>query len=277
LLQHDLTQQALAQLLEKTFEDVAQAQLEGVAPLAKSKGVAQHQDKTANPSTGSVTFDHNGRACVLCNKPLPERLGGKKYQKFRKDCGGRSSAHGPNAADLIKPAVEVSRKPFDRLGPTNGFCELNYMKSCSDAILNEDYLYWAKSLNLEHPGYAQQRAFEGRYCQHNGFLAPEMVVLQHNFKGMQAKAQELCRTKYGTRFDLSALTFQDMVANARHKDAGAPSADEAEVLAAWNCAMGDLGCDVSMCAYSFCKKGNGTIGLYGECEGWDPVVGMPTS
>ena len=39
--------------------------------------------------------------------------------------------------------------------------------------------------------------------------------------------------------------------------------------------MGASGCDMTYCAYSFCELGNGKFGMYDECEGWDPVKGMP--
>mmetsp|Transcript_141185 Transcript_141185/g.352121 ORF Transcript_141185/g.352121 Transcript_141185/m.352121 type:complete len:80 (+) Transcript_141185:2-241(+) len=56
---------------------------------------------------------------------------------------------------------------------------------------------------------------------------------------------------------------------------GYPTEEEAHFVGAWTCAMGEAGCDMAMCAYSFCDKGDGSIGMYDECEGWDPVQGMP--
>merc|ERR1719230_1344018 len=156
---------------------------------------------------------------------------------------------------------------------SNAFCELNFAKSCADAIANKDYLYWAKSIDLKASGSRENSAWDGRYCRQNGFLQSDVKALQHDFEATQAKAKDLCKTKYA-KYNIHNITFKDMMAAARYDDAAAPSLEDAELLAAWNCAMGDLGCDMALCAYSFCEKGQGT-GLYDECEGWHPVHGMP--
>lgn len=159
----------------------------------------------------------------------------------------------------------------------NGFCALNYAKSCADAIANEDYLYWAKSMDLASDEFSQDVNFLSRYCKLNGFLEPGIVRLQNNFTGLRAHASNLCEMKYA-QHPRERLTLLDMLTHSRHTDAAAPTQSEAELLAAWSCAMGDLGCDIAHCAYSFCSSSRtsaGQIGLYGECEGWDPVHGMP--
>ena len=53
-----------------------------------------------------------------------------------------------------------------------------------------------------------------------------------------------------------------------------PSYEDAMFMAAWTCAMGSAACDMAYCAYTYCVKGDG-FGTYHECEGWDPVNGMP--
>merc|ERR1719291_1387049 len=108
-----------------------------------------------------------------------------------------SSKTGPNASILDVPAVQLTQlnvetKAIER----NGFCQLNFAKSCVDAIANKDYLYWAKSVNLKAPGSIENAAWDGRYCRLNGFLNPSLVALQHNFTATQTKAAELCKTKY---------------------------------------------------------------------------------
>lgn len=226
------------------------------------------------PPDGIVSLDHNGRVCMLCGRPLPERLGGKSYTRFRRDCGGRSSPTGPTAADLTVPAVQFARPGVGAEPPMNGFCALNFAKSCADAVANEDYLYWPKSLDLASESMSANAPWDARYCSLNGFLERDILALQHNFTGMQAKAHELCSMKYA-KHGIDKLTFLDMMSKSRYDDKNAPTLEEAELLAAWNCAMGDLGCDMAMCAYSFCRKGRGSFGLYGECAGWDPVTGMP--
>ena len=92
---------------------------------------------------------------------------------------------------------------------------------------------------------------------------------------------------------------------ASSRSDGRPTVAEAQEMAGWTCAMGTAACDMAYCAYSFCnrayflsilhatsvslfqtccsslrvvrrgKLANGTLGIYDECEGWDPVKGMP--
>lgn len=33
--------------------------------------------------------------------------------------------------------------------------------------------------------------------------------------------------------------------------------------------------DIAMCVYSFCILSDGSVGVYDECDGWDPIRGMP--
>ena len=40
--------------------------------------------------------------------------------------------------------------------------------------------------------------------------------------------------------------------------------------------MGGPACDMAYCAYTFCVKEDGSLGIYDDCPGWDPVRGMPT-
>lgn len=235
---------------------------------------AEKRHDSADNASEFVSFDANGKVCLLCEKPLPERVD-REYNKFRTDCGEMSSSTGPNASILDMPAVQLAQinektKTIER----NGFCQLNFAKSCADAVLNKDYLYWAKSVNLNASLARANAAWDGRYCKINGFLETSIVSLQHDFEKTQAKAQELCKTKYA-KHDIQKLTFRHMAKAARYEDPTAPSVDEAELLAAWNCAMGDLGCDLALCAYSFCAKDGSTTGLYDECEGWHPIKGMP--
>lgn len=234
--------------------------------------VAEGGDVDDLEASGHLSWDHNGKLCMLCGKPLAERLGDKNYSRFRSDCGGHSSSNGPTDDGLELPAAELAGLGRDGGTRTDGFCELNFMKSCSDAIANEDYLYWAKGMDMLS-GLGESTRWDAQYCQLNGFLARDIVELQHNFTGLRSRARELCDTKY-TKHNIHTLTFQDMMSRSRYDDPAAPSLDDAEVLAAWNCAMGDLGCSMAMCAYSFCELPDGRFGVYGECPGWDPVQGM---
>jgi hypothetical protein len=216
-----------------------------------------------------IALDHEGNVCMLCGKPMPERTD-KQYTEFRKDCGHLSSSTGPNATILALPAAEIVRRANSEGRDGNGFCELNFAKSCADAVANKDYLYWPKSMNMNTTKARANAAWDARYCRQNGFLEKDIVMLQHDFEGMRAKGKELCKTKY-SKYDIEKLSFMDMMTNARYDDEAAPTLSEAELLAAWNCAMGDLGCDLALCAYSFCSHGDGKgEGLYSECEGWPP-------
>eukprot|EP00933_Yihiella_yeosuensis_P080655 TRINITY_DN94119_c0_g1_i1.p1 TRINITY_DN94119_c0_g1~~TRINITY_DN94119_c0_g1_i1.p1 ORF type:complete len:314 (-),score=69.63 TRINITY_DN94119_c0_g1_i1:116-1057(-) len=258
LLQSSLKMQRTAKVPGKE-EKASQKLAETTQPVKQE----EHEDNHV------LSLDHNGRVCMLCNKPLPDRIGNRQYTEFRRDCGNRSSSTGPSAADMAVPAVELWKSGSN----TNGFCELNFAKSCADAVANKDYLYWPKSIDLKHSSMRANVRWDGKYCQLNGFLQRDVVMLQHNFTAMRDRANELCQTKY-TRHGIQGLTFLDMMEKSRHEDQASPSQKEAEEMAAWSCAMGDLGCDMAMCTYSFCDRG-GNIGLYDECKGWDPVAGMP--
>jgi len=221
-----------------------------------------------------ISMDHNGHVCMLCSKPLPERTN-KNYTEFRTDCGGKSSHTGPTKSSLSVAAVSLHETNDAGEVVSNGFCELNFAKSCADAVANQDYLYWPKSINLNASASRANAAWDARYCALNGFLEHDIVSLQHDFGGLRSKGETLCKTKY-SKYNTEKLSFMDMMSAARYDDETAPKLEEAELLAAWNCAMGDLGCDLALCAYSFCKKGaSSEHGLYDECEGWDPVNGMP--
>jgi len=228
-----------------------------------------------------VTMDHNGKLCMLCSKPRPERVN-KTYPEFRKDCGSKSSPTGPAASDLSKPVMAI----LEEAGATrnnsevppghekSGFCELNFAKSCADAVANRDYMYWAKSLDLRDPRMLATATWDARYCRENGFLEKEVVALQHDFEGLRALGKALCATKYA-KYGIDQLSFIDMMTHVNYDDPAAPNQEDAELLAAWNCAMGDISCDIAMCAYSYCKHDDGSVGLYDECRGWHPVHGMP--
>merc|ERR1740121_2317550 len=110
---------------------------------------------------------------MMCDKPPLHRTGGKQYATFRKDCGSHSTPTGPDMAALTTPVLQLLSKDKDM----NGFCALNYAKACADAIANEDYLYWAKSLDFSSEDLHREVAFNTRYCQLNGFLDSKVTRL----------------------------------------------------------------------------------------------------
>ncbi|CAK9066042.1 unnamed protein product [Durusdinium trenchii] len=77
-----------------------------------------------------MSVDHNGKVCMLCNQPLPERIT-RPYEAFRKDCGKYSSPSGPSLDIMALPAVQLGG------GAAEGFCALNFAKSCADAVANQ--------------------------------------------------------------------------------------------------------------------------------------------
>jgi hypothetical protein len=262
---------AEVQLLQRNTQLPANHLGSEVTPAAAARTDVAAESR----NTSALSRDHNDNVCMLCGRPLPERMAaGTTYTAFRTDCGSRSSPKGPKAEDLTAPAASLFKAEH-----SNGFCELNFAKSCADAIVNEDYMYWAKSMDMTEASMHDNAQWEAGYCALNGFLKPEIVALQHNFSGMRAKADELCKTKYAVH-GIENITFVDMMTWARRDGthgqhaAGTPSKEAAEKLAAWNCAMGDLGCDMTLCAYSFCQKSENSFGLYGECGDWHPVTGM---
>lgn len=280
--------EACPQLAAKSEREVEQEEAEGVGamevrliqsrlqrlPLARTgSGTKAASEIIAASSSSTHTFDNNGNLCLLCSKPKADRVGGKVYKEFRSDCGSKSGPEGPSKESLLMPAASLMERSGDGKRSTNAFCELNYAKSCADAVANWDYLYWAKSLDFTAPEMHGGAVFDARYCHANGFLEEDVVALQHNFTALRDRARGLCETKYAKR-GIERLSFVDGMRQARYGDPTAPSLDEAEALAAWNCAMGDLGCDMAGCAYSFCSKGENSYGIYDECQGWDPVRGM---
>lgn len=212
----------------------------------------------------------------MCDPPPSERLARNDY-KIRQDCGSLVNATDflPGALDI--PLVQLNRPAIATRPFTNACCELNMQKPCIDAIENKDYMYYAKGINLNGAPDAVKH-YDGQYCLMNGFLQPEYVRMSHDFQAMQAAAAELCSTKYAREFNISAITLreQQLVYFKSISASDTPSLDVAEFIAAWNCAMGDLACDLTYCTYTYCDLGNGATGVLGECDGWDKVLGMPT-
>jgi hypothetical protein len=206
--------------------------------------------------------DMNGKICSLCDLPLPERSDREYVQ--RTDCGNHSMYEHPEVKDI--PAIQFKREAKDGQPATIAWCEFNLQRVCADSIVNKDYLMQAKSVD-----YPASQTYDLYYCKHNGWLSKELKALQHDFEGMDARAEQECSTR-----QYESITMNQMEAVYRPgMERGQPTKDEALFIGSWTCAMGDAACDMAYCAYSFCELPDGTIGRYGECEGWDPVQGMP--
>jgi len=215
-----------------------------------------------------VLPDMNGNMCALCNAPFPERSD-RKY-KMRTDCGNHSMFRHP-LMNFV-PLISFKREATATRPETNAWCELNEQKMCADGIYNKDFLYQAKA--VDYPPFAN---YDPYYCLHNGWLEPEIVALQHDFDGMKKKSEEMCqKPKYAFTKWNTTMTMLDF--NQRFGPGvlrGWPTKEEALFVGGWTCAMGSSGCDMAYCAYSFCKKPDGSVGKYSECPGWHPVKGMP--
>ena len=239
---------------------------------------------TADPTKfldWAVNIDANGRSCALCGLPPQERAPNNTYVQ-RTDCGNQSLYEHPDKVFL--PLSSFMKEATDEHNETFGWCELNSEKGCADAIYNKDYLMFAKSVQLPSlpiVGY-KTMAYDQQYCLHNGWLAPEIKALQHDFEGMTAKGKEYCNSDLLVSLGSKGnMTLMDMIETYLIDLPGLPisrpSPEHAHFMAAWTCAMGSSACDMTYCAYSFCVQDDGSIGTYDECPGWDPVKGMPVN
>jgi hypothetical protein len=206
--------------------------------------------------------DMKGRNCALCDLPLPERSDREYVQ--RTDCGNHSAFENPEVWEI--PLIKFNREAKDGQPETTAWCELNLQRVCADGIVNKDLLMQAKSVD-----YPESATFDLYYCKHNGWLSKELRSLQQDFQGMTARAEQDCSSRQYENITLSQMQAVYLPAMQR----GQPTEDEARFIGDWTCAMGSAACDMAYCAYSFCELPDGTIGRYGDCEGWDPVKGMP--
>lgn len=147
----------------------------------------------------------------------------------------------------------------------DGFCQIGWTL-CPDAHASGDYGHYARGL-VESPGFGEEVAViaDTKYCGLNGFLEPDIKAIAGNFTALQAKGEELCSTTFNT-------SYQHTVTLSMNNNGTTPGETEAEYyakVATWNCAMGDLSCDLAYCNTAFCKQEDGSFGAMGECEGWD--------
>jgi hypothetical protein len=109
------------------------------------------------------------------------------------------------------------------------------------------------------------------------------------FAAVTEYVQTLCG-QLATEVDFSTITLTSLNTQGSLGAARQPmqrTVPESRYVAAALCAQGGdfgtftgAGCDVANCQYTFgelppAKYGNLTFCMYQECEGWDPVHGMP--
>jgi len=198
-------------------------------------------------------------------------------------------------APPMTPAIKFKDAGWD------GFCQIEWTV-CPDAAANKDYSYYWRSLG---PDWVKTAGpVDKIYCAHNGWLKPEFRAILHNFTALQQKGEEECATKWSKpeyRLDTTGLLgvvdapMESLIANKdaikeiikarvgsvqKHGFMDIMESIPANLLmneksahmdAAWNCAMGDVSCDIAYCNSAYCEKSDGTIGVMDECEGWDKV------
>ncbi|CAE7356840.1 unnamed protein product [Symbiodinium pilosum] len=222
--------------------------------------------------------DVNGRMCLLCDMPPAERAPDKSYVQ-RSDCGNHSVFEHPEMA--LVPLSRFTKDATAERNETSGWCELNTEKACADALYNQDYMMFAKAIQIPKLPLVNYSAasWDQFYCYYNGWLSPEIKAMQHDFEGMKAKGKEYCDSDALVRLGSKGnMTLHAMLARwlpaAPFFPGSRPSVQDAHFIAAWTCAMGSAACDMAYCAYTYCVKEDG-FGTYAECAGWDPVKGMP--
>ena len=200
-----------------------------------------------------VNTDVNGRSCGLCGLPLEDRAPNSSYVQ-RSDCGNHSLFEHPDKA--LVPLSTFRKEATDENNATFAWCELNVEKGCADAIYNQDYMMFAKSVRLPDlplVGY-KSIAYDMYYCLHNGWLAPEIKAVQHDFKGMTAKAKEFCDSDHLVSLGSKGnMTMMDMIVNYVQDfplmPFSRPSPEHAARTGAWACAMGTPACDMAYCGW----------------------------
>lgn len=224
------------------------------------------------------------------NEPLPEMLEHEYALPPGSGCGTR-----PNIPrnDLPRNDSALASSFLFAGNPGwNAFCEIGWTL-CPDAVANQDYSYYWRGLGPKWVNTAGST--DSQYCLNNGWLKPEIARIVRNFTALKAKGEELCQNKYreitvdGEVFhpyeELTTMGGVNMAVNLgiEHKekaeqrgvkDYSVMDEEAAAIAAAWNCALGDVSCDIAYCNYAYCEKPDGTAGIMGECEGWDAVHGM---
>lgn len=255
--------------------------LAGSAPGAADAGVQEPPEQ--DDCAANTTFLLQHRAALVAGEPAsasdepvcdhpghsppPETLApGFSYSEPEgSGCGDRPAWTESAPADT--PAAQFSVDGW------SGFCQTGW-SLCPDAIANRDYMYYAKGLNLAC--ITMNNGTDKEYCRKNGFLEPEIASIVTSFTAMQARAESLCATKYNTTLQQTCTTDFQSTGVAEEQDLDL-SEEDANKGAIWNCAMGDLGCDIAYCNYFYCLRADGSVGFMDECEGFDRVNGMPAT
>jgi hypothetical protein len=224
--------------------------------------------------------------------PYPELMPpGLNYSQPQGSGCGKPHSRMELLDELEAPAVHYNLPATADNAGWNGFCQVEWTL-CPDAVANKDYNYYARGLGMEWVNIAGP--VDKWYCYFNGFLKPEIAQIRNNFTALQVKGEELCSTTFADeRYMMHNVTLaggpEIMMETAIKKsmsegpvqgtkalaDHAGLDAETAAIGAAWNCAMGDLGCDLAYCNYFYCDLADGSVGVADQCEGWDKRSGVP--
>jgi len=249
----------------------------------------------------NVECDMNGNQCSLCGPPLPGRGydGNAVYSStlaqgtvvdapdyiVRDDCGNHSSFRGPQHKH--EPVTEFNQKKSQAAFPgwTDAWCEFNSQKVCPDALVNRDYLYQAKTLDIP-----RNFSWDFYYCKYNGWLSAETrTIVTKGFDALHNHSVDFCAAR-NKEFPLDSISSASMMAAyLPGMLVGRPTPEQARYVGSWTCAMGGAdgensgsGCDMAYCHYTYGEI-DPAIGssqefcVYDDCEGWNPKTGMPVS
>jgi len=276
----------------------------------------QRQDPSEDSSDDDdmllPTVGPNGNNCTVCDPPPPgtgyDGIGIKTSELsatpnlaslhdegnyvMRDDCG---SSFGLDPEGSIPFAVYIYNTTTSTHsaypGYTNAWCETGSQQVAADTFANRDQLYQGKSVyTYQEHGFT----YDFFYCKHNGFLSlSARQALAGSFEAAQAFARNFCSEKeaqFGKGF-IEGITKSFMMANwlvGFERDPMAPTKEEAQNLGAFLCAMGGSNGlkggqsdgslpDAGYCQYAYGDLGDGSFCMYEECNGWDPVHGMPVT
>ena len=222
---------------------------------------------------------------TVCAAPLPGRGYDTKRFLHRNDCGQKPSVIYTSAytvAALQTPLGTLTHNTSVAPYWTNGWCAFNMQPICADAILNRDYLFFAKSMRSP-----RDDTYDFHYCRLNGWLTKQVRTSVHSFDAhtswataeCAARDAELQRDGEGS---LAASTLASAPISLADRHSANESLRSARRRGSATCAYGGgwghlngAACDSAYCAYTFGDLGGGDYCVYDDCKGWDPVLGMP--
>jgi len=245
-----------------------------------------------------------GRQCLLCGFPVLGRgldvnpVFSRTLKPgdvvlppdfiIRDDCGNHSLDLDPETGEFTGAIMSTNLIKFNQTtdptifpGYTDADCETNSQKICADGMAARNYFFQTKAISVPH-GYE----YDFRYCKDNGWLSMEAKTA--SAAGYDATAnftRHFCAER-AKEFDFDSISTNDFKASffATHlSESGLPTPEQSRWISAWVCVTGGAGCDAVHCHYTYGDLGQPTaIGedmldfcTYYECEGWDPIKGMP--